>query len=189
MRVLASLALLMSGALLASATGTYQPGFGCPSRGCVDRISVSINAPRGEGALFVGIVPVREGQPALPGAFFTGPSALAVSPRPLAIVSGEIGPYRSRFTVPGGVCAIAAANGFTGTVGVFAGYGMAPPELVTMMRDLEKRVADAEPEVRAQVAESMEKLRASGPLAAAATESMLKASTFWPIATLTCGAP
>lgn len=187
MRALAAALALVPAIAAGSVTGNYQPGFGCPGRSCVDRLEVSLNAPRGAGAVFVAIVPIRDGKPTLPGAWFTGPATLSVSPRPLAALSGEIGPYRGRFTIPGGACAIAAANGVGGTFGIYAGYGLAPSDLVDQLDRLKRRVAEAMPEAKAKAEAAMQRVAALNPVATAGGQNMLAQGTFWPIATFTCG--
>lgn len=185
--------LLLSAAILpslalASATGAYTPGASCPAAGCADVIDVRLQAPRGTGAIFVAILPIKNGEPTLPGAWLTGPEMIAIGQMPMAAKSGAIGPYQQRFRIRGGACALAAQQGVpTGTFKVYAGYGIAPAEIVESMNRIEQRVANADPEARAKASEAINRMRSLNPIAQAASSDMLAKKTWWPVATITCG--
>lgn len=189
MRFVALALSLFPGLAIASASGSYTPGLGCPAAGCSDVIDVRVQAPRAVGAVFVAILPIQAGEPALPGAWLVGPDAVSIGATPFAARSGPIGPFQQRFRIRGGACALAAQQGVpTGVFGVYAGYGVAPPELVESMARVEQRVAAADPEAQDRAREALDRLRALNPLAKAAADDMLAKKTFWPIATITCGA-
>jgi hypothetical protein len=132
---------------------------------------------------------MQSGKPALPGAWLVGPEAVSIGAAPMAVRSGSIGPFQQRFRIRGGACALAAQQGVpTGVFAVYAGYGIAPAELVESMERVEQRVAAADPEARERANAALERLHALNPLAKAAADDMLAKETFWPVATITCGA-
>lgn len=185
---IASLALLATAQVLASATGNYRPGTGCPhSRTCTDTIEVSISPDhRGEGGIFVGILPILDGKPSLPAGWFDPSGSVQVASSPIAHRTGPLQQTKLRLTVPGGVCSVAARNGVSGELAVYAGYGVSDQDMMQRIASIEDRLRQADPTTQEKAREAVERIRALNPAAMSAAQNMLDEQTYWLISRIDC---
>lgn len=189
MKTLALIPLLAAGLAQASASGSYRAGIGCPENPrCADVVTVAVDAPRGAvGAIFVAIAPTLGGEPAMPAGWFLPSGEIEVVGKPTAALTGPIGPFRQRYTIRGGVCAVAHAHGVTGDLGLFAGYGISPPQIVQNMRRLDRSVLDGDAATGDEIRAMLEKVRSMDPIGQSAAQDMIARGNFWKLATIRCG--
>lgn len=193
-------------AMAQSAAGSVQHEGGCSttdggSSDCADSISVDLtvaaDAVGHRGAVFVAVLPMKGGQPISYQGAYAGQSGWTIAPEPAAYAIGTLpSEWQHQFTIPGGICARAAAAGAPkGTFGVFAGYGLIPAQPTQA-----SGLAGETPEQLLREAEATgdQKLIETVKAFAAATDSavvdsgraaadMLQNKTVWQIGSVTCG--
>jgi len=191
-RLAASLLLLVPALGLAqSFAGGVRPGFGCPeSVRCADSVNVEMRPGpfSGQaGAVFIGLLPMIEGEPALPGVFFDPAGNLASGSTP---VSNYVGPLRKvsfRASVRGGVCAEARRRGFEGVVALVAGLGLTDERFVGLEGARSKRLAEAKNQhERATIEAAFERVAAQNPASLSAAQEMIAQRRYNVLSTINC---
>lgn len=187
------LALTAPAALGQSFSGSIRSGLGCPdSPRCVDRIRVEIrpgSLTGRQGAAFIGIVPLANGEPALPGAFLNAGGALAVSASPAPFATGPLRPITHSTQIPGGVCAEARRQGVSGAFALVAGLGLTDPRFAELSAKREQLLASArDAEERASIQRALDRVEAASADSASAAQDMLATRRYAVLATIQCQA-
>ncbi len=169
---------------------------------CSDRIDVSLaigsDAVGRRGAIFIALLPLSpSGGPLSNDGGYATQSGWTVSPIPTPYAVGVLPQSWARsLLVPGGICRAAAEHGVAGPVslGLFAGYGVVPPQSSESSSGFTRKRAEAvqeaeasgDPNVIAYV-KRMIAMPASDQLdGERAAASMLQAKTVWKLSEVNC---
>jgi hypothetical protein len=152
-----------------------------------------------ESALFVGIFPLVNGQPAVgAGGYFNG-KAWVLSQEPLPAFVGRIPTGPATVQIAGGVCGLVQKNkGPAGAYVLMAGYGRTNMGMAQSsgmdLDDLEREAQTADAETAAQLRAlardykaAQQRLQVPGGKAAMAFTDMRSARRYWLMSNYTCG--
>jgi hypothetical protein len=152
-----------------------------------------------EAALFIGIFPLVNGQPAVGmGGYFNGKGWVA-SAEPVPAFIGKLPTGPATVQIPGGVCRLVAMNkGPAGAYVLMAGYGRTNMGMAQSsgldLADLEREAQTSDPETAAQLRglardykAAQQRLQVPGGKAAMAFTDMRSGQRHWLLNKYTCG--
>lgn len=186
-----SLALCPVLAAAQSYTGGVRAGFGCPSSPrCADLVTVDVrpgSLAGQRGAVFVGFVPVIQGQLSLPGGFIGPQGNVVIGPSPVPYAVGPLAATSIRASIPGGICGAAAKQGGVDQIALVAGVGLADARFAEAGAVLEDLLASAQnAEERQMIEESIAQASSGGGEGASAAQEMISAQRFTTLTVINC---
>lgn len=177
-------------------------GCGAASTNCNESVRMMIRPDADvrdtEAALFIGIFPVVNGQPAVGmGGYFNGRTWVA-SAEPVPAFVGRLPSGPATVPIQGGVCGLVRKNkGPSGQYVLVAGYGRTNLGMASSpgldLEDLEHEARTADPETAAQLRKlvrdyqaAQQRLQVPGGKTAMAFTDMRSAQRYWSLNTYNC---
>lgn len=203
MRIMILGALLLSSSFAHAEIVGKVSGCGPAQTACNEVLRLALRpepaVAQTEAALFVGIFPLVNGQPAVgAGGYFNG-KAWVLSQEPLPAFVGRIPTGPATVQIPGGVCGLVQKNkGPAGSYVLMAGYGRTNLGMAQSagmdLDDLEREAQSADEETAAQLRAlardykaAQQRLQVPGGKAAMAFTDMRSAQHYWLLNKYTCG--